>query len=117
MQPTVKRARAAVRLRKRLLVRVGYTPELGGLGFTVNMSTAGMALSTRAAPKIGSVLFLELNLDDNTCCRAEGVIVWARRGLGPASDVGIRFTKADVAYKRVILDAMSERIGVSSPGQ
>ncbi|MDY0204969.1 MAG: PilZ domain-containing protein [Desulfovibrio desulfuricans] len=66
------------RIRKRL--RVLYGPQIPSkIGFTSDISETGLCVQTFLVYPPGSVLLLELHLDERHVMRLEGRVHWARK--------------------------------------
>jgi hypothetical protein len=100
------------RIRKRLSVRFGTSPDLPHTGFTLNLSPRGLAVATQQVQPMGKKVFVELanGLDKY---KAEGLVVWSQRGViisGVPSSMGVRLTWAEDGFFRLLAELTGTRV-------
>jgi len=111
--------RSKNRIGKRLIVKFG-TDKLDRLGFTEDVSPAGLFIKTNIVSPPGTQLRIELTLPDNRTIMVAGVVMWAKQV--PASLVrftkkngmGLRLTQFGEDYNRFIAEVGGGSKGTGS---
>ena len=105
----------SARLRKRVEVRFGVG-ETQYVGFSGNLSTAGMMLRTTRVYPPGTVLAIELTYAENRY-RLEATVIWARAGSvqwihSGRVGMGLMFVNPPPEF----LEALRSRGPIAGPG-
>jgi hypothetical protein len=105
-------------VRKRVSVRYGTTTEVRSLGFTLNASFRGLAISATNILPAGTRLHLELKLPGDRFCRATGTIAWSVRGmlaLQIPGSMGIKVETADESFFQLLADNTPDEPAQTKP--
>src|SRR4051812_32936798 len=93
------------RIRRRLSVRFGTTPDLPGAGVTTNVSARGLGISAQAIYPAGTRIQAELRSGSGEVYRVGGIVVWSTRGalsLNVPGAMGVHIDTADASFQRLI---------------
>ena len=97
----------ARRIRKRITIHFGRAWDSLSPGFTLNLSSSGLALNTMAPLPKGTRVCLRLQLPCERTCQLQGTVVWARRGIPQLREqgiMGLALLPTDTGYSELLTE-------------